>query len=81
MPLFITNIALIFLSLIAIVFLYKYRKILLDENSELNISMRTRSSRMFTYLKYSIPVIIAGFILNAINSLLNVVAIILHDIK
>jgi len=78
LPLFITHIVLTFLSLVAIIFLYKYRKMLLDENSELNISMRARSSRMFTYLRFSIPVIIVGFILNALNSMLNIVVIILR---
>jgi len=81
MSLFITHIILVSISLVAIVFLYKYRKMLLDEDSELNVSMRTRSSRMFTYLKYSIPVIAVGFILNALNSLLNIIVIILRGIS
>ena len=78
MSLLITHSLLITLSLIAIVFLYKYRVMLLDENSELNATMMARHSRMFVYLKYIIPVIIVGFILNILNSLLSIVAIALR---
>lgn len=78
MSLLITHTILIALSGVAIIFLYKYRAMLLDKNSELYTTMMARYSRMFVYLKYSIPVIIVGFILNILNSLLNIVTIALQ---
>ena len=79
MALLLTHIVLVLLSVAAILFLIKYRKVLLDETSNLSVDIQARAPKMYVYLRYSIPIIIVGFVLNISNSLLVIMLVILRD--
>ncbi len=75
--LFIMHIGFVFLFSAGIVFIYKYRKMLLDENTELNTFMRTHWPKMFVFQKNFGPVIIAGFVLIILSNILNIIVLVL----
>ena len=48
--------------------LYRYYKALIDCNSELSAHWANRSPRFLTLMKWFIPLMLLGFVLNVLNS-------------
>ena len=77
MALLITHILICLLSIGAILFLYKQYKNLRKENSKLQIFWLKRSPKMFTFMKYGLPVVIIGFVLILLANVLEIILLIL----
>lgn len=73
------HIILIIFSTVMIVFLRRYRKDLVTNDSAINIFWKNYSINVLRFLKYFIPIIILVFVLNIIDSVIVIVITIISN--